>query len=231
MPDLRLKLQRGDTWVQSIRQNFTEEGESEPDPVYIYEMSSIVQEFARPPIPVDQKTTFLESWLGGQRLPASKDAKPIVVLEKFGEHGERTGPYAKYEDGIEIRLDRLTWFIAPKLDDLHADGVSWSAKYGQTEDTRVPEIAYRWKYLGDSRYLGRKCAKLEVSVFESGLPKSMTGTGQAMVDVETGVMLSLSMDVKSAQLPGGEGQAYGLKLELKTNTFKRSGRELLARGL
>lgn len=217
LPDLTLRLESGGSWTYTVKQTFREPGEIEPTEELTYRIDARVQGVEKDEYRIEEQGRLVEHKIGGETMPLVQGGPPIVWRSVVSRAGERADVKRPTEDPIEFRLDRLLWLVAPTPETRFVDGtsVSWSRKLPASEGGAVPEAMATWTFVRTGNVGPRKAAWVKSVLEEKRTAKPIVAMGTAVVDLDTGLPLALSVKAIGAQMPGGSGEVYELSLELK----------------
>ncbi len=222
VPELSLRLTRGDLWSGELSQRFFASGVEDDGQKFAFRVEYHVAQAGRQEYSIDMAILFRESWLGDTRVPPPDDIKPMRAAVRWLRVGWRTPKSKRLDDPIEYRLERLTWFVAPQGGERKGAEPAWSARFSGKEGGSVPDARAEFRYLKAGSWRDRPAAWVAVRFTELDIDRPMLGEGEAIVDLASGVLLELSLDVKNAPVPGGDGGLSELSLAWKVESLKLS---------
>ncbi len=149
--------------------------------------------------------------MDGQELPLDPKAEPLILRDIRQANGALTWTKPALVDAeAEARLWRL--MSVPLPDQPVRVGQRWSVDYPDLTELKLPSA--RSQYALESVDSKRKTATIRIDYRELSTKDPISALGSATIGLEDGWPSAISLDVRNARIPGGEGKPMKLKLKL-----------------
>lgn len=160
------------------------------------------------------RSRLVEQWMGTEKLPPAPE-KESALSETFLRIGVRQYEWERYADEAEFRVSRLLWFVFPAGD----SDREWTAVLPEVRVGWGAAAEVRYRRLGATQRLNRKCLLYSVSFREKGAEHPMAAEGRIEIDEAAGILMAAQMEARNAPLPGAE-ERQSLKVIYTVTSLK-----------
>lgn len=200
---------KGEAWVSKVTHEFFDPETGELEQSFTYRVEKKVAEQLRGGLVIESKRTMLANRIGDTDAPLPPGLEPLT--EKYGVdiYGLRLTVAEGERQQQDQRFSQLTDILCPER-----IGANESNAFRRgMEGSDTPKHT-RLEFSNGSWDKEKKTFKCVLSVSDTGWPKPIEATGEAVFPEDSAIPILITLSAKGVEMPGGSGDLYTLRVKM-----------------